>query len=342
MVNFNNIQLLDCTLRDGGHVNNFNFGKENIEKIVKGLSASGVDIIELGFLKNGVHNPNQTLFNLVSEAESYTNISGFKNQNYSLMIRPDWYDISKLTPACFNIKNLRFAFHFKDLDLTLKQVNVAKDLGYEIMLNPINILSYTQQEMENLLPILNSLNPKCISIVDTFGAILPEDLKNIFNLFNNHLDKEIMLGLHLHENLSISLALAIIFSELIGNDRNGCIDSSVLGMGRIPGNLCTELIMNFFNSKNNDRFNLKEIYNLIDDPISSIKESEPWGYMPVYALTAFNKTHRSYAEFLMKKPGVTLNQIALVLKKLASDEEKENFQETLADFYYYEVVGEAK
>lgn len=342
MVNFNNIQLLDCTLRDGGHVNNFNFGKQNIEKIVDGLSSSRIDFIELGFLKNCVHDLNQTLFNFVSEAEYYTNHIGNKNQNYCLMIRPDWYDISKLTPVNGNIKNLRFAFHYKDLDLTLRQVNVAKDLGYEIMLNPINILSYSPEELKNLLPILNGLNPKCISIVDTFGAILPEDLKNIFYLFNNHLNKDITLGLHLHENLSISLALAIIFIDLIKNDRNGCIDSSILGMGRVPGNLCTELIMNFLNSKNSDRFNLKEIYNLIDNPISSIKESEPWGYMPAYALTAFNKTHRSYAEFLMKKPGVTLNQIVLVLNKFASDEEKENFQETLADLYYYEVVGEDK
>ena len=82
MVSTNKIYLLDCTLRDGGHVNNFNFGKENIQKIVNGLNCTGVDLIEIGFLKNGVHSPNQTLFNLVEEAESYTQLNK-KNQNFA-------------------------------------------------------------------------------------------------------------------------------------------------------------------------------------------------------------------------------------------------------------------
>lgn len=338
MVTSNNIQLLDCTLRDGGHVNNFNFGRKNIEIIVSGLSSSGVEIIELGFLKDGVHSLDQTLFNFVKEAEYYTQFSKNSNQNYSLMIRPDWYDISQLTQCSGKIKTLRFAFHFKDLDLTLFQANKARNLGYEVMLNPINILSYSQQELEYLLPILNEFKPKCISIVDTFGSILPSDLNSIFHTFDNYLDEEIILGLHLHENLSISLALAVIFVDMIKDSRRGFIDSSVLGIGRIPGNLCTELIMNFLNYKSNKNYNLKEIYNLIDSPISSIKKEEPWGYMPAYAITAFNKIHRSYAEFLMKKPNIELNQIVNVLNQLETKEQKESFDENLAEALYNKIL----
>jgi 4-hydroxy 2-oxovalerate aldolase len=333
-----NIQLLDCTLRDGGHVNNFNFGRKNIEIIVRGLSSSKVEMIELGFLKDGNHNSDQTLFSNVEEAEYYTQFGDNPNQGYCLMIRPDWYDISQLVPPIGKIKNLRFAFHYKDLDLTLHQASLGRSLGYEIMLNPINILSYTQGELEYILPILNKFNPKCISIVDTFGSILPADLNYIFEMFNKHIDQEIILGLHLHENLSISLALAVIFIELIKDSRQGYIDSSVLGIGRIPGNLCTELIMNFLNYKVDKNYNLSEIYNLIDNPISSIKQAEPWGYMPAYAITAFNKIHRSYAEFLMKKPNITLNQIVEVLNNLESDEQKENFDESLAEFYYKKII----
>ena len=61
MVN-SNIKLLDCSLRDGGYVNNFEFGKNNISRIINGLYYSGTDLIELGFLKDGNHNPNQSLF----------------------------------------------------------------------------------------------------------------------------------------------------------------------------------------------------------------------------------------------------------------------------------------
>jgi 4-hydroxy 2-oxovalerate aldolase len=339
MVNKHNIELLDCTLRDGGYVNNFCFGKENIKNIVNRLSSSGVELIELGFLKNGNHNQDQTLFNQIEEAEFYTQFSNNKNQNYCLMVRPDWYDINKLTSMSGNINNIRFAFHYKDLDLTLRQANIARDLGYEVMLNPVNILSYTTDELETLLPVLNKFNPKCISIVDTFGSILPKDLKKIFHMFNQNMNNEIKLGLHLHENLSISLALAIIFIDMMQDVRSGYIDSSVLGIGRIPGNLCTELIMNYLNMNLSKNYDLSQVYELIDSPISSIKKDEPWGYMPAYAITAFNQIHRSYAEYLSKKPQITLNQIVKILDNLKTDEEKENFDQEKADMYYNKVIS---
>lgn len=339
MVNEHKIELLDCTLRDGGYVNNFSFGRENIKKIVNRLSNSGVDLIELGFLKNGRHSPDQTLFNLVEEAEFYTQFSNNANQNYCLMIRPDWYDITNLTPVSGNIKNIRFAFHYRDLELTLKQATIARNYGYGVMLNPINILSYSTEELENLLPVLNNFKPDCVSIVDTFGSILPKDLNEIFQMFSKNLSEDIKLGLHLHENLSISLALAIIFIDLMLGKRSGYIDSSVLGIGRIPGNLCTELIMNFLNLKSDKKYDLSQIYELIDSPISSIKKDESWGYMPAYAITAFNKIHRSYAEYLLKKPNITLNQIVSILDNLSSDEEKENFDQSKADMYYEKVIS---
>lgn len=337
MIDSSNIQLLDCTLRDGGYVNNFFFGKDNIFKIVKNLSASEVEMIELGFLKDGVHSVDQTLFNYVEEAESF--VSEMKSeQRICLMIRPDWYDIKKLTPATGKIKTLRFAFHFKDLELLLEQTAIAKDLGYQIMVNPVNILSYSDENLNYLLPILNKLNPECISIVDTFGSIFPQDLLRIFTTFDSHINKEIKLGLHLHENLSLSLSLAIMFIDLMQGERKGYIDSSVNGIGRIPGNLCTELIMNYLNLKSNKNYDLKYINDLIDNPILSFKEKEPWGYMPAYAITAYNKIHRSYAEYLMKKPEMDLNKFTQILDKLNTTEEKENFSESIADFYYDEIV----
>ena len=152
------------------------------------------------------------------------------------------------------------------------------------------------------------------------------------------LNKEIKFGLYLHENLSISLALSIMFIELMQNNRKGYIDSSINGMGRIPGNLCTELIMNFLNIKSNKNYDLKPIYDVIDNPISGFKKKEPWGYMPSYAITAYKNTHRSYAEFLMKKPDMSLNMLTDILDKLKTTEEKENFSESVAEFYYKEIV----
>lgn len=339
--NKTNIKLLDCTLRDGGYVNNFNFGIKNINKIIDNLSTTNIDIIELGFLKNGDHNLDQSLFNYVCEAERrITNQN--TNQQYCLMIRPDWYDISKLEPCTGKIKFLRFAFHYNDLHLMLQQAEIARSHGYEIFFNPVNVLSYSIKELEELLKILNKFKPKGIYIVDTFGSMLPSDLKNIFNIFNNELDKDIAIGLHLHENLSIALALAINFIDMLSVERLAYIDCSIQGMGRIPGNLCTELIMGYLNTLQKDVYNLNGVYDLIDDPISNIKKQIPWGYIPAYSITGFNKTHRSYAEYLLEKPNLSLKDINTILSKIQSKEDREEFNELIVETLYNEFIASIK
>jgi len=331
--NTQNFKLLDCTLRDGGYVNNFNFKANNINKIIQGLSLSNIDAIELGFLKNGNHSSDQSLFNYVSEAEKFLqNVD--TSQEFCLMIRPDWYDISKLEPCTGKVKTLRFAFHYEDLSLMLQQAEIAKKFGYSVIFNPVNINSYTESELKSLLTTLNFYKPKAIYIVDTFGSLLPDNLRSIFTVFDSCLDKDIAIGLHLHENLSISLALACMFIDLVGKTRVGYIDSSVLGIGRIPGNLCTELIMNFFNKCQNSNYNVEEIYKLIDNPITEIKNVTPWGYSPVYAITAFKKIHRSYAEFLTEKTDLGLEDMNIILSQINDIKDQENYNQNLIEDLY--------
>jgi len=322
------IQVLDCTLRDGGYVNDFNFGEKNIEKIVQGLSKSGSDIIELGFLRDGKHHSDQSLFNNVSSAENF--ISNTKSdQEFCLMIRPDWFTISNLEPCSGRIKTLRFAFHYKDIDLALMQAEKAKQLGYSVFLNPVNITSYSEEKLEKLLIQLNDFNPKGICIVDTFGSLIPEDLRSIMILFMSKLNINITIGLHLHENLSISMALASIFLDTIEEDRKVVVDSSILGIGRVPGNLPTELIMNFLNKNHNKKYELTHIYELISNQIEKIRDKVSWGYMPAYAITAFEKTHRDYAEFLLEKKDLKLSDINNILNQIVSITDKNFFNKKL-------------
>ena len=167
-----NVKLLDCTLRDGGYVNDFNFGKANINKIINRLSTTNVDIIEIGFLKNGKYTEDQSIFNSVSEAELLLTDTP-SHQQYCLMIRPDWYDIANLERCVGKIKSLRFAFHYDDLELTLEQAKIARSYGYSVFLNPVNVLSYSHTQLRQLLKTLNEFKPEGIYIVDTFGSMLP-------------------------------------------------------------------------------------------------------------------------------------------------------------------------
>ena len=340
MVN-SNIKLLDCSLRDGGYVNNFEFGKNNISRIINGLYYSGTDIIELGFLKDGNHNPNQSLFNKVSEAEKYLEVPEYYGQEFCLMIRPDWYDISQLEKCTGKIKNIRFALRPSFLDLTLKQAKIARDYGYEVFLNPVGVTTYSSSELEKLLVAINEFKPKGVYIVDTFGSLLPNSLKSIYKIFNNVLDSDIAIGLHLHENLSIALALVNDFINLVDKSRQIYIDSSVLGIGRIPGNLCTETVMNFLNLTEGFNYNLNEIYKLIDNPISQIRKEVAWGYLPAYAITAFQQMHRSYAEYLMDKPNMNLQNINQILSQITLEKDRKIFNKSLIQSLYQQYENKS-
>lgn len=324
------IKLLDCTLRDGGHVNNFAFGWHQIRTIIGCLTRARIDIIELGFLKNVIYDPNKSLFSTVAQAEALLGGAPM-GQDFSLMIRPDWYDISLLEPCAGRIGKIRWAFHARDLDLTVRQAQRAHALGYEIYLNPVNVFSYSGPALRDLLHTLNELKPACVAIVDTHGSMLEQDLLHYHAEFHEQLHPTIALSVHLHENLSQSFSLAQKFIALTEGRRNASIDSSILGMGRIPGNLCTELIARYINTHCGGSYDIAAIYEAIQDPVAGIKQKLPWGYAPLYAEAAFRKIHRSYAEYLIDNTDLTVPEASAILSYINDPSNREEFNQTLLE-----------
>lgn len=322
------IKILDCTLRDGGHVNDFAFGRSQIVTIAKCLSLAKIDIIELGFLKDTNYDQDKTLFTKVSQAENL--LEGIPlGSEYALMIRPDWYDINQLQPRTGRISKIRWAFHSRDLSLTIQQAERARYLGYEIYFNPVNVFSYSKDSLRDVLLAANQLNPSTVAIVDTHGSMMERDLLYYFELFDGLLNPGIGLSLHLHENLSLSFSLAQKFISIAKGKRNIGIDSSILGMGRIPGNLCTELISKYLNIHQGGQYAITPIYEAIQDPISIIKCKLPWGYAPLYAETAVRKMHRSYAEYLIEDTDMTMQEAIGILEKIVEPDEREHFNQPL-------------
>jgi len=323
------IKILDCTLRDGGYVNDFAFGEESKSVICKHLIDADIDIVELGFLKTGKHNPNLSMYDKISDAEKYI-VPTKSHQSYCLMVRPDWFDINLLESAKEKIHTLRFAFHGRDLDLTLRQAKIARELGYSIYLNPVNITSYEEDKLILLLTKMNDFAPDGVSIVDTFGSLLPNNFKRILNIFHNNLEQNLTLGLHLHENLSLSMGLASFFLNEMMDQRNLVIDSSLLGMGRIPGNLCTELISGLLNEEYGRTYNQKIIYQVLSSEIQPLREKFVWGYLPQYAKTGFEKVHRDYAEYLIESTNFSIEQIFEVIEKISINGEGNEFKQSVA------------
>ena len=202
-----NEKLLDCTLRDGGYINDWEFGTHTIRDILKKLVEANVDYVEVGFLRDCEYSSDKTLFNCCADiANVLPEDRG--NTLFSAMALHNRYDINKLEPYDGKtIDVIRVTFHDYDIEEGLEYIRKVKDKGYKVFCNPINIMGYSDSKLIELLNRVNEIKPYGFSIVDTFGSMLKSDLQRIYLLVEHILDKSIVIGLHLHENLGLSYSL---------------------------------------------------------------------------------------------------------------------------------------
>ncbi|EAL5397101.1 4-hydroxy-2-ketovalerate aldolase [Campylobacter upsaliensis] len=292
-----NIQILDCTLRDGSHINNGKFGKEKIRQIITGLIEANIDIIEVGLLQNHQCGVDFSIFNSIDFVDQCLSIIEKKNSKFSLMLRTDRVDFNKLAKSS-KVDFIRIALYQEHLNDIKRYGEKAKELGYEIIFNPIAITKYSPNEIQFLIKTLEELKPYGISLVDTFGSFTLNEFEKVLKIFDENLSPNITLGIHLHQNLNLALSLAAKATKLIIN-RDLIIDSSLSGMGRVPGNLQSELFANYLNQNFNHQYNIEKLLSLTA-LIEEFKILNRWGYNPIYMYSASLNIDRTYPEFFEK------------------------------------------
>ena len=292
-----NIQILDCTLRDGSHINNGKFGKEKIRQIITGLIEANIDIIEVGLLQNHQCGVDFSIFNSIDFVDQCLSSIEKKNSKFSLMLRTDRVDFNKLAKSP-KVDFIRIALYQEHLNDIKRYGEKAKELGYEIIFNPIAITKYSPNEIQFLIKTLEELKPYGISLVDTFGSFTLNEFEKALKIFDENLSPNITLGIHLHQNLNLAPSLAEKATKLIIN-RNLIIDSSLSGMGRVPGNLQSELFANYLNQNFNHQYNIEKLLSLTA-LIEEFKILNRWGYNPIYMYSASLNIDRTYPEFFEK------------------------------------------
>lgn len=328
-----NIKLLDCTLRDGGYINDWKFGCHTIKDILKKLVDSQVDYVEVGFLRDCEYSKDTAVFNNCSDIENILP-DNRGNTKFTVMALHNKYNIDQLEDYDGKtIDALRITFHDYDINEGLAYIKKAISKGYKVFANPINIMGYSDEMILKLLYQINQIKPYAFSIVDTFGSMMKEDLMRIYSIVEHNLDKSVVIGLHLHENLALSYSLAQEFISMKSSGRKCVIDASMLGMGRSPGNLCMELIMDYMNKSQESIYNVNPVLDGIDDHIVKLKKIEPWGYNTAYALSAKFNLHRNYAEFLLGKGRLRAKQINQILASIENDK-KTSYDEEYAQSLY--------
>ncbi len=328
------IRLLDCTLRDGGHIVEGKFGETVIKNTIARLVEAGVDIIEVGFLWDSVCDKDSARFYTIEDVKRILPKDKGRS-HFSLMA--DFIDLEHLEPCDGTIEFIRLSFKRWRLDWGLKTARILMDKGYKVFINPVNNNVYSDKEYIEVLEKVNELHPYGFSIVDTFGVMRVNDLSHRYYLVENNLLPDITIGVHLHENLGLAYNLAQHIMHIANPTRKIVVDGSLLGMGRVPGNLCIEQIADFMNEQYNTGYALEPIYDAIDDYIAPIKAREPWGYAIPYALSAKYYLHRTYAEHLINKKRLKTKDIQRILSQV-DPAEAETFNEEYIDKLYMEYM----
>lgn len=334
----NSLRVLDVTLRDGGCVNDFNFGQAYMEKILAAQEASGVDIIEMGYIdENKGSASGRTQY--INERVIPQCILKHKKPDVTYVAMMDYgkFDVDKLAPRTEDgIDGIRMAFHKQNrLDMIPLGRKIIEK-GYQFYIQPMITLRYSDAELLELIDLVNKELPDASGfyIVDSFGEMRPNDMNRVLNLVDHNLIPAMTLGFHSHNNLQMSYSNAVALLQFPTN-RDMMLDSSIMGMGKGAGNLNTELLLEHLNLFYGKNYHIAPLLEVIDKVINQLHTEFYWGYAPEYYLSAANQCTPSYASHFYNKHMLPIDQVGELLGMIAEDK-KISFDKNYAEELYRE------
>ena len=295
------IQILDCTLRDGGYYNNWNFNNGLVKEYVASINKANIDVVEVGFrfLKD---NNNGTFANTRENVINKLNFR--KNLNIALMINSSDLDFSKnykrqlkkyfINKRKSKVSILRLATHLKDIKKIIPHVKYLKKLGYKIVINLMQIDKVKRSSLSDVLKTLKKTNSVDVFyFADSFGNLNPANIEMICKNIKKNWKKD--YGFHAHDNCGFALQNCLTAI----NHGAKWIDSTIQGMGRGAGNVSTEDLLCSIQEYKNFKYDTKPIFNLSQKSFKILKDKYKWGKSIYYHLSAKFNIHPSYIQELL-------------------------------------------
>ena len=284
------IKVLDCTIRDGGLINNHYFTDDFVRAVYQALSKSGVDYMEFGYRSSReLYSPKDYGDWKYCDDHKIREIIDGIESDMKISIMVDSYRVKEQQFAPANespVDMIRAATYVKYIDSAIELINKCHDLGYETACNIMAISKEIEPDLIEALEQVAKTPVDIVYVVDSFGAFYCEQIEYMVKLYQEHLPgKEI--GVHCHNNQQLAFANTI---EGIIHNAN-YLDGSVFGIGRGPGNCCLELLLGFLK---NPKFNLTPVLKLIQDHMLPMRDEIEWGYIIPYFITGILNEHPSF------------------------------------------------
>lgn len=318
------VQILDCTLRDGAYIVDAKFGVSALKGIIKRMQDANIEIVECGWLKDQPHVEGTSFYHVPDDMKPYL-LEKKAGCIYTAMIDWDRYDVDHL-PVCDHktIDAIRVVFPHGKHREGIKVGKQIEKRGYEVFYQAANTLAYSDSDLRDLAAAVSGTNARAISIVDTFGAMYHADLERIMQVLDKELRKEIAIGFHSHNNQQLSFALSIHFVEqMISNsERDIMVDASLCGMGRGAGNATTELIANYLNRNQLGSYDMDMIMDAIDTYMVPFQEKYKWGYSTPYCIAGMYCCHVNNIAYLIKNHRTSAKDMRNIIESLNPDDRR--------------------
>lgn len=284
------IKVLDCTVRDGGLMNNHHFEDKVVKAVYDACVDSGIDYMELGYkasrklITPGEHgkwkycveedmrrvigdNPNGPKLSVMADAE-----------------RTDYHeDILPKKDSIFSM--VRVATYINQIPAALDMVKDAHDKGYETTINLMAASIVPEYELNEALEMFASSETEAVYVVDSFGALYSEQVDYMMKKYLHYCKpKKIEVGMHAHNNLQLAYANTI---ESIIKGAN-MLDATMAGLGRGAGNCPMELLIGFLH---NPKYRLRPILKCIQETIEPMRAKLGWGFDLPYMMTGLLNQH---------------------------------------------------
>lgn len=312
-----NLRLLDCTLRDGGYLNDWEFGHDMMVNVFERLVSSKVDVIEVGFLDQ--RRPFDMNRSIMPDTASVEKIYGGLDKGNAMIVGMIDYGtcgIENIQPCEESyLDGIRVIFKKHLMYDAIAFCKQIKDLGYQVFAQAVSITSYNDEELAELAVLVNDLHPYAMSMVDTYGLLHQDNLYHIFEVLNEKLLPDICLGYHAHNNFQMGYANCIEMIKARA-DRPMLVDGTLYGMGKSAGNAPLELLAMYLNENCGKDYDISQMLEAIDTSILEEQKKNPWGYNLFYYVAASNKCHPSYVSYLMNKHTLSIKAVNEILKKI--------------------------
>lgn len=328
------MKILDCTLRDGGYYNDWDFPIDVVTKYLESMSAAGVDIVELGLrsLKN----------NSFKGATAYTTDTYIrsleipKKLKVAVMVNAvellESKSIESALEALFPasaadspVDIIRIACHVHEFESALPSAKWLKNKGFDVGFNLMQVADRAQAEVEALSCAAQAYSDSidALYFADSMGSMDPDQCVKIIEWLRTSWSGE--LGIHTHDNMGKALQNTLAALE------HGVtwLDATVTGMGRGPGNARTEELVIEIAEHKGTPINLVPLMSIIRTYFQPLKNKCGWGTNPYYFLSGKYGIHPTYVQEMLGDTRFSEEDLLAVIEQLKLDGGKKFSTHTL-------------